>query len=175
MGRLLFHINSAYAEFEREIIRERVKAGIKAKREKTGTWGRKALANELRQKIKDMIAAKQTIRTVAQAGPTSRAGTRRKKIHKQPASEDVSCPVTAAKTPSCKVSLLRDGRKHGRMVGATPPTLHALPCEGVRRDTEGEHPNRDTGLLKANSKRKRFAGRRHRQNIMMEPKDEDFL
>jgi Resolvase, N terminal domain len=67
MGRLLFHINSAYAEFGREIIRERVKAGIKAKREKTGTWGRKALANELRQKIKDMIAAKQTIRTVARA------------------------------------------------------------------------------------------------------------
>jgi DNA invertase Pin-like site-specific DNA recombinase len=44
MGRLIFHINSAYAEFEREIIGERVKAGIKAKREKTGTWGRKALA-----------------------------------------------------------------------------------------------------------------------------------
>src|SRR5437764_6257308 len=34
MGRLIFHINSAYAEFEREIIRDRVIAGIKAKREK---------------------------------------------------------------------------------------------------------------------------------------------
>jgi len=30
------HYNSAYAEFEREIIQDRVKAGIKAKREKTG-------------------------------------------------------------------------------------------------------------------------------------------
>jgi hypothetical protein len=29
--------NSAYAEFEREVIRDRVKAGIKAKREKAGT------------------------------------------------------------------------------------------------------------------------------------------
>src|SRR6266487_4739255 len=65
MGRLIFHINSAYAEFEREIIRDRVMAGIKAKREKTGTWGRKVLASELQQKIKEMIAAKQSVRTVA--------------------------------------------------------------------------------------------------------------
>lgn len=65
MGRLIFHINSAYAEFEREIIKDRVIAGIKAKREKTGTWGRKILADELQQKIKDLIAAKQSIRTVA--------------------------------------------------------------------------------------------------------------
>src|SRR6266567_3015402 len=67
MGRLIFHINSAYAEFEREIIKDRVIAGIKAKREKTGTWGRKVLASELQQKIKSMIAAKQSIRTVAKA------------------------------------------------------------------------------------------------------------
>jgi DNA invertase Pin-like site-specific DNA recombinase len=67
MGRLIFHINSAYAEFEREIIKDRVIAGIKAKREKTGTWGRKVLAGELQQKIKDLIAAKQSIRTVAKA------------------------------------------------------------------------------------------------------------
>jgi len=65
MGRLIFHINSAYAEFEREIIKDRVIAGVRAKREKTGTWGRKVLAGELQQKIKDMIAAKQSIRTVA--------------------------------------------------------------------------------------------------------------
>ena len=43
MGRLIFHINSAYAEFEREIIKDRVIAGIKAKREKTGIWGRKKI------------------------------------------------------------------------------------------------------------------------------------
>lgn len=65
MGRLIFHINSAYAEFEREIIRDRVVAGIKAKREKTGTWGRKVLASELQQKIKDLIALQQSIRAVA--------------------------------------------------------------------------------------------------------------
>src|SRR6266478_3346344 len=66
MGRLIFHINSAYAEFEREIIKDRVVAGIKAKREKTGTWGRKILASELQQKIKDMITAGISIRKVAQ-------------------------------------------------------------------------------------------------------------
>ena len=65
MGRLIFHINSAYAEFEREIIRERVKAGIKAKRIKTGAWGRKALAEKVQQQIKDMSAEKQSIRTIA--------------------------------------------------------------------------------------------------------------
>jgi DNA invertase Pin-like site-specific DNA recombinase len=65
MGRLIFHINSAYAEFEREIIRDRVIAGIKAKREKTGTWSRKALGRELQEKIKEMIAAKQSIRVIA--------------------------------------------------------------------------------------------------------------
>ena len=67
MGRLIFHINSAYAEFEREIIKDRVIAGIRAKREKTGTWGRRVLASELQQKVKEMIAAKQSIRTVAKA------------------------------------------------------------------------------------------------------------
>lgn len=65
MGRLIFHINSAYAECEREIIGNRVLAGIKAKREKTGTWGRKVLANEMQQKVKEMTAEKQSLRAVA--------------------------------------------------------------------------------------------------------------
>jgi DNA invertase Pin-like site-specific DNA recombinase len=51
MGRLIFHINSAYAEFEREIIRERVKAGIRAKREKTGRWGRTVLDQDIQTQI----------------------------------------------------------------------------------------------------------------------------
>lgn len=65
MGRLIFHINSAYAEFEREIIRDRVKAGIKAKREKTGTWGRNVLDNAIQSKIKDLIAVGTSIRDTA--------------------------------------------------------------------------------------------------------------
>jgi DNA invertase Pin-like site-specific DNA recombinase len=65
MGRLIFHINSAYAEFEREIIRDRVMAGIKAKREKTGTWGRRELADELQEKIKNLITSGASIRDTA--------------------------------------------------------------------------------------------------------------
>ena len=65
MGRLIFHINSAYAEFEREIIKDRVIAGIKAKREKTGMWGRKVLASELQQKIKALITSGVSIRSAA--------------------------------------------------------------------------------------------------------------
>lgn len=66
MGRLVFHINSAYAEFEREIIGERVRAGIRAKRQKNNNqWGRRALRSEIQQKIKALIAEKQAIRTIA--------------------------------------------------------------------------------------------------------------
>jgi DNA invertase Pin-like site-specific DNA recombinase len=65
MGRLIFHINSAYAEFEREIIRERVKAGIRAKREKTGTWGRRALPSDVQTQIHALIRAGTSIRKIA--------------------------------------------------------------------------------------------------------------
>lgn len=66
MGRLIFHINSAYAEFEREIIRDRVKAGIKAKREKNnGKWGREKLALAVQEKIQGLITNKTSIRTIA--------------------------------------------------------------------------------------------------------------
>jgi hypothetical protein len=62
----------------------------------------------------------------------------------------------------CLARPLRDGKKHGGMVGATPPTLHALPCEGVRKDAEGEYPNRNTGGSKPIGAEK-SAGRRPRQ------------
>lgn len=65
MGRLIFHINSAYAEFEREIIRDRVLAGIKAKREKTGTWGRRILDEAIQNQIKELIATGTSIRNTA--------------------------------------------------------------------------------------------------------------
>jgi DNA invertase Pin-like site-specific DNA recombinase len=65
MGRLIFHINSAYAEFEREIIRDRVMAGIKAKREKTGRWGRNVLDHAIQTKIKELIEAGASVRNTA--------------------------------------------------------------------------------------------------------------
>jgi DNA invertase Pin-like site-specific DNA recombinase len=65
MGRLIFHINSAYAEFEREIIRDRVRAGIKAKREKTGTWGRQEIHATVQEKIHELSQAGLSIRKIA--------------------------------------------------------------------------------------------------------------
>ena len=65
MGRLIFHINSAYAEFEREIIKDRVIAGIKAKREKTGTWGRRNIAEDIQTQIKTLIQAGTSVRNTA--------------------------------------------------------------------------------------------------------------
>jgi DNA invertase Pin-like site-specific DNA recombinase len=65
MGRLIFHINSAYAEFEREIIQDRVIAGIKAKREKTGTWGRKSLGGGTQANIRELAKDGLSIRKIA--------------------------------------------------------------------------------------------------------------
>jgi DNA invertase Pin-like site-specific DNA recombinase len=65
MGRLIFHINSAYAEFEREIIKDRVKAGIKAKREKTDIWGRRNIASDVQIQIQELIKQGVSIRQVA--------------------------------------------------------------------------------------------------------------
>jgi DNA invertase Pin-like site-specific DNA recombinase len=65
MGRLIFHINSAYAEFEREIIRDRVIAGIRAKRAKTGTWGRQQLDTAVQEKIHTLSHGGLSIRKIA--------------------------------------------------------------------------------------------------------------
>ncbi len=65
MGRLIFHINSAYAEFEREFIRDRVKAGIRAKREKTGIWGRRRIAADIQMQIRALTKAGTSVRNTA--------------------------------------------------------------------------------------------------------------
>jgi len=65
MGRLIFHINSAYTEFEREIIRDRVIAGIKAKRAKTGTWGRQRIHTTVQEKIHELSQTGLSIRKIA--------------------------------------------------------------------------------------------------------------
>lgn len=54
-GRLLRNILSAFAEFERELIKERAKAGMDAYRERGGTWGRPPAA---REKINNIEALK---------------------------------------------------------------------------------------------------------------------
>jgi DNA invertase Pin-like site-specific DNA recombinase len=66
MGKLIFNINSAYAEFERDIIRDRVKTGVKAKMEKTnGVWGRRNVADNIQTQIRELINKGVSIRKVA--------------------------------------------------------------------------------------------------------------
>ena len=65
MGKLIFNINSAYAEFERDIIRDRVIAGIKAKREKGAAWGRKNVASDIQTQIRELIRQGVSIRQAA--------------------------------------------------------------------------------------------------------------
>jgi DNA invertase Pin-like site-specific DNA recombinase len=70
MGRLIFNINSAYAEFEREIIGDRVKAGVANKRAKLAalgdlSWGRKPLDQQIQLKIQQLKAANKSIRVIA--------------------------------------------------------------------------------------------------------------
>jgi DNA invertase Pin-like site-specific DNA recombinase len=50
-GRLMFHIIASMAEFERELIRERVKAGLDNARRKGKRLGRKPLPPVIREKI----------------------------------------------------------------------------------------------------------------------------
>jgi hypothetical protein len=65
--------------------------------------------------------------------------------------------------PSPRVSARRRTSRKGRKTspggwsGLRPRHCTPLPRESVRRDAEGEHPNRDTGLLKDNRAEK-FAG-----------------
>lgn len=67
MGKLIFNINSAYAEFERDIIRDRVRAGVRAKREKTGTWGRRTITEDLQHRIQELRQRGVSIRNAAKA------------------------------------------------------------------------------------------------------------
>ncbi len=53
-GKLLFSLIGAMAEFEREIIRERVKAGLENTRRKGKTLGRPRKPGQLRQKAIDL-------------------------------------------------------------------------------------------------------------------------
>ena len=65
IGKLSFQITAAFAEFERDVIKERVKAGIKTARTKRETWGRPEQGKDTQDKIKAMRAAGTPIRAIA--------------------------------------------------------------------------------------------------------------
>lgn len=66
-GRLMFHIIGAMAEFERELIRERVKAGLENARRKGKRLGRKPIPPVDHKKIIDtyLLDTTQSIRKIA--------------------------------------------------------------------------------------------------------------
>lgn len=63
-GKLTFHIFSAFAEFERQLLRERTNAGLKAARARGKMGGRKALSASKVALIQKYVADKTL--TVAQ-------------------------------------------------------------------------------------------------------------
>lgn len=66
-GKMMFHIIGAMAEFERELIRERVKAGIENARRKGRRFGRKPIPPIDHKKIIDVYLSdkSQSIRNIA--------------------------------------------------------------------------------------------------------------
>jgi DNA invertase Pin-like site-specific DNA recombinase len=66
-GKLVFHIMGALAEFERDLIRERTKAGMKAAKKRGKHMGRpRALSSAQVQHARELLAAGKTQREVAE-------------------------------------------------------------------------------------------------------------
>jgi DNA invertase Pin-like site-specific DNA recombinase len=66
-GKLVFHIMGALAEFERDLIRERTRAGMKAAKKRGRHVGRpKALSPGQVQHMRELLAAGKTQREVAE-------------------------------------------------------------------------------------------------------------
>ncbi|MEJ2638512.1 MAG: recombinase family protein [Desulfosarcinaceae bacterium] len=57
-GRLIFHLFGALAEFERDLIRERVQAGLKSARARGRKGGPPAVSKEIRSMAKTLMADK---------------------------------------------------------------------------------------------------------------------
>lgn len=62
-GRLMFHLVSAFAEYESSTIKQRVQAGVRAKIAKTGKWGRTKKRDDI--KILNLRAQGLSIRKIA--------------------------------------------------------------------------------------------------------------
>jgi DNA invertase Pin-like site-specific DNA recombinase len=73
-GRLVFHILAALAEFERELTRERINAGLDAARTRGQRLGRRSVMTPSRQRvIREMLDRGESVAEVARATGVSRA------------------------------------------------------------------------------------------------------
>ena len=81
-GKLLFHVIGAVAEFERELIRERVKAGLENARRKNKRLGRPPLSENLLAQARDLRSQGLSFYKIArQLGLTE--STIRKRLNKE--------------------------------------------------------------------------------------------
>jgi putative DNA-invertase from lambdoid prophage Rac len=87
-ARLLLHILASVAEFERELIRERVRAGIKSARHKGTQLGRKRIIFD-RSKVVEMHEAGASIREIAAALDIGRGTIQRFLLTQKPIRTDV--------------------------------------------------------------------------------------
>jgi DNA invertase Pin-like site-specific DNA recombinase len=65
MGKCVFHVAGAFAEFERELIRERVKAGLSRARAKGKRLGRKRVSSETEDTVRQLLGSGKGILKVA--------------------------------------------------------------------------------------------------------------
>ena len=76
-GRLMFHVMAAFAEYEREVIVDRVRAGVRKKRERWKeigrAWGRPAKAREKSAEVIALAAEGKSKSAIAKATGISRA------------------------------------------------------------------------------------------------------
>jgi DNA invertase Pin-like site-specific DNA recombinase len=66
-GRMFFHVTGAFAEFERDMIRSRVNAGLDRARAKGTRLGRPMVATKTEQAIRDRLATGEGMLKVAKA------------------------------------------------------------------------------------------------------------
>ena len=92
-GRLFFHMVGAFAQFERDVIRERTNAGIQAARRAGKKLGRPVSINEDQWKqAKTLLAEPQKMSVVAVAGLLN---VTRQAIYKRLSAEKLAEPVEA--------------------------------------------------------------------------------
>lgn len=72
MGKLIFAINSAYAEFEREIITQRIVDGLNARRAKGFKLGGPTISKYKQEQIKELVKQKISTRKIAKQLGVSR-------------------------------------------------------------------------------------------------------
>ena len=67
-GRLLFHVIASIAEFERDLIRERTQAGLKAARDRGRVGGRpRRMTDDKLNAVRELLASGTTVKDAAEA------------------------------------------------------------------------------------------------------------